>query len=74
MSFNDVTSVVGRKPHRCEWCGGPIPIGERHSLFVGIWEGEFQSWRMHPECLEFNGDQIAEGFTPYEGERPAVQP
>lgn len=57
--FGDGNWTVGRKPHRCEYCYGPIPQGERHYQFKGIWEGEWQNWRMHKECNEsydMNGD------------------
>ena len=68
--FGDMRYPVGRKDHRCEWCGETIAKGEKHAHFVGKWEGEFQNWRMHFDCLNFNEDDIAEGFTPFEGSRP----
>jgi len=70
--FGDTRFPVGRKDYRCEWCGERINAGELHPQFVGQWEGEFQSWRMHSECLAWNSESIAEGFTPYENERPEV--
>ena len=30
--------VVGRKVHKCEWCGEPIPKGELHHVQSGIFE------------------------------------
>lgn len=74
--FNSNTAPVARKVHRCEWCGEPIPIGEKHVKFSGKWEGDFQSWRMHPECYEAAGqdDEISEGFSPYEHERGCSEP
>jgi hypothetical protein len=73
MSFNHATWPVGRKDYRCEWCGQNIPKGEKHYHYVGIWEGDFQNWRMHVECqddCQRNGG-AQDGFTPYEAERPA---
>lgn len=70
--FGDISYPVGRKDYRCEWCGQPIPKGEKHGHFVGIFEGDFQDWRMHSECYYVNEDAISEGFTPYEGERPVI--
>ncbi len=71
--FGGYTHPVGRKDYRCEWCGETILRGEKHTQFTGMWEGEFQNWRMHDECHEagshFN-DEISDGFTPYGNERP----
>ena len=70
-TFGGLTFPVARKVHRCEWCGEAIPEGEQHSKSVGEWEGEFQSWRMHSECLSQNENAIAEGFWPGHNERPS---
>jgi len=63
----------GRKEHRCEWCGETIPKGDLFYHFVGMWEGEFQNWRMHEECHEaysmLPGIDIQDGFTPYSYKR-----
>ena len=74
MSFNETTHPVAAKDHRCEWCGETIPKGTKHPAFVGIWEGEFQNWRMHYECYEIAAENnlLNDGFMPYEGERPQV--
>lgn len=72
-SFGDTRFPVARKDYRCEWCGQPIPVGEKHAHFVGKWEGEFQNWRMHSECLSANERDIAEGFQPHDGERPVIE-
>jgi len=51
MSFNNLTSPVARKEHRCVHCWTPIVVGERHKKYAGIWEGDFQDWRVHTDCL-----------------------
>ena len=71
--FGEVRHPVAAKEHRCEWCGEPIPKGEKHAHFVGKWENEFQNWRMHYECHDYADDTICEGFTPYEHERPPLR-
>jgi hypothetical protein len=74
-TFDDVRFPVARKQYRCEWCGEPIKIGEKHPQFVGKWEDEFQSWRMHSECYEATSrDDLSEGFTPYEHDRGCSEP
>ena len=71
--FGNATFPTARKEYRCEWCGETILKGEKHYKYAGMWEGDFQNWRMHDECehdAQMNGD-MQEGFTPYEAERPA---
>jgi hypothetical protein len=80
--FGDVTRPIAHKAHRCIWCGETIvdetgvlkPLRVRHVKFTGKWEGEFQNWRMHAECYSDanESDELLEGFSPYEHERPAV--
>ena len=50
--FGESKWVIGRKRHRCEYCFGPIPKGERHIHHGGMYDGEWQNWRMHEECHE----------------------
>jgi len=71
--FNTVFWPIGRKEHRCEWCYEQIEAKEQHAHYIGVWNGEFQNWRMHEECFEdydLNRDGDGE-FMPGEGERPA---
>lgn len=71
--FGNTSHPVASKDHRCQWCGDPILIGERHARYVGKWEGDFQDWRMHTECMDGADDQyLADGFTPYEHDRPSA--
>lgn len=41
---------TARKEHRCELCHTAIKPGERYSDYAGIWEGDFVTSKMHPEC------------------------
>ncbi len=62
--------VKGRKQHRCEYCLGPIPTGEHHYNYRGLYGGEWQNWRMHSECFDdydINGDGA---FMPGDGTVP----
>ncbi len=48
--FGEGKWVIGRNRHRCEYCHGPIPKAEEHYRYKGIYDGEWQNWRMHREC------------------------
>lgn len=71
--FGNHTHPVARKEYRCEWCGEKILRGEKHFKYAGMWEGDFQNYRMHLECenaCSFE-NSYGEGFNPFENERPA---
>lgn len=70
--FGVSMTPVARREHRCEWCGQKILVGEKHFKFSGVWEGEFQNWRMHTECEEARSkeDEYGDGFSPFENDRP----
>lgn len=70
--FGEMVHPIARKQYRCEYCLGPIPIGEKHNQFKGMWQGEWQNWRMHDECYESYNKycDMDEGFMPGEGEVP----
>lgn len=64
-NFGETTRIVGRKEHRCEYCYGPIPKGEEHPQYKGMWQDEWQNWRMHEECYtDYMGNEPSDGFTP----------
>lgn len=51
MAFGELKKIkAGRKIFACCWCREDIPVGEPRVNYVGLWEGEFQNWHMHPEC------------------------
>ena len=71
MDFGEGKWIVGRVRHRCEWCSGPIPKGESHYQSKGMYDGEWQNWRMHAECqadydLNYGGGE----FFPGDGTMP----
>jgi hypothetical protein len=76
--FGDIIHHKGRKGHHCEWCGEPIPKGETFAHYKGMWQDEWQNWRMHEECYEayrlipdiYND----EGFEPYAYKRGSGEP
>ena len=69
--FGEGKWIIGRKRHRCEYCYGPIPKGEKHYNYRGMYDGEWQNWRMHEECQEDYYDcGDYDGFTPGGAEIP----
>ena len=44
------TQPKARKTHECYLCGQTIVIGEKHVKRCGVYEGDFQSVRMHERC------------------------
>ena len=68
------TWPVSKKAYRCEWCGEEIKRGERHYKMAGMWEGDFQKYRMHAECAEamFCETYYGGGFSPFENDRPEI--
>jgi hypothetical protein len=70
------TAPVARKTYRCEWCGESILPGEIHEKFVQIFEGDFQSWRAHVECVHMMDcisseypEMQEDGFQPHQHRR-----
>lgn len=62
--FGEGKWIVGLKKHRCEYCFGPIPKGEKHFNYRGIYSGDWQNWRMHEECFEDHSREDECEFTP----------
>jgi len=72
-NFGETFSPIAVKDHRCEWCFGPIPKGEKHKHFSGMWDDEWQNWRMHDECFDEQQKEALNGwpeFMPGEAEMP----
>jgi hypothetical protein len=70
--FGEIRIVKTRKDRRCEWCGEDIPKGSTVPYFGGMWDGDWQSWHMHPECREastLDRSYMEDGFSPYEHAR-----
>lgn len=69
--------TAARKPHRCIWCGQPIPVGHPYTYERSVYDGEMQSHHWHDECARACADEVREWggdfeFIPYENERGAV--
>lgn len=70
--FGTASEPIARKPHKCEYCLGPIPKGEKHYHYSGMFDGEWQNWRMHAECYTdyVDNDVYGDGFAPGDGQMP----
>ena len=72
-NFCNSRDVVTRKPHRCEWCNGPIPSGEICIRAQGCFDHAMYSYHMHSECWKeclSDPDISIDGFMPGCGEMP----
>jgi hypothetical protein len=54
LSYRELTNidVTVRKPHRCAWCAETILKRESARFRVYVFDGEFTSDWMHPECYQ----------------------
>lgn len=79
MSYAEIrdTLVKGRKEYDCVWCGEKIAIGELHRSRAYVFEGDFNSDRMHQECSKAMGsmrhDEICDGFEPFSFKRGSTE-
>jgi hypothetical protein len=46
----DEEMVRARKPHRCDECRTEIPTGVRYIRIGSLYEGQWETLRMHFEC------------------------
>lgn len=57
-----------RKSRSCEWCAQEIPAGSKAFHRSYIFEGDFNSAYMHPECKNAYGeappDIVEDGWIP----------
>lgn len=60
--FQNGNTVKARKRHQCIYCSEPIVIGEYHHRQGGMWEGEWQDWRAHLDCLEAHYRETQDGY------------
>ena len=42
--------VKARKEHTCYECRLPIPKGVTYKRAKGLWDGDWEEYKMHPEC------------------------
>jgi hypothetical protein len=72
-AFVTTTNPVARKEYTCIWCGQKILKGEKHRKVDGVFDGDFQSDRFHPECATACDEDCAgvdnEIFEPHGYER-----
>jgi hypothetical protein len=52
-----VERPVARKKYRCVYCYWTIDVGEKHYLWTGKVDGDFQSNRFHAECAAHLQDE-----------------
>ena len=80
MSYTELSTkaVKVRKPRNCAWCGQHINAGEMAQYRAYVFDGDFQSDHMHPECNQAMHDypgqsDLLDGWTPGDFERPVLE-
>jgi hypothetical protein len=53
-------TVIARKAHRCLWCWGLIDKGGPCVSVNGMWQGDWQNWRMHIDCYDASQESDSE--------------
>lgn len=51
-NFNEWKIVIARKPHKCEFCEKQIQSGEKYSYESGLYDGDFFTRKLCPECYD----------------------
>lgn len=69
-NMGDMTTPRAAKDHRCAWCGEVISKGTQYKRFRGRWNGDWQNWGMHVECLAVSNTDGVDNFELYAGDRP----
>lgn len=69
MGYVELSTVkvkAARKARRCEWCSEQVEVGSPCVRRTYIFEGDFHSEGMHPECfeaMECSPEELEEGWT-----------
>ena len=72
--FGEVTKPAARKAYRCIWCSEDVVKGEKHVRYAGVWQGDWQFWRMHDECYAvYDPTECPGGFEPYACKRGSTE-
>jgi len=53
---------MARKTHICNWCGENIEKKTKYEFWVGIIDHEFNSTKMHPECVVCWDEYVLETY------------
>lgn len=68
--------VQCRRNHGCEWCNETVSKGEKAQYRVYVFEGDFNTGWMHPECWrameDSPNDVISERWVPGEPQRGKI--
>ena len=75
--FECVRRTARRKEHTCIWCGKPIRIGDEYHDERGVYDGNIQRQRWHPNCLLFAQEECfsqgEEEFDPWDNLPPTQE-
>lgn len=62
-TLHHVTTPLAKKPHECCECGRQIAPGEQYERVVGVWEGEFRTYKTCPDCLSIRNEMFCDGWS-----------
>ena len=75
MSFWDTTHIQkARKDHDCQYCQMKIKKGTSYYKEVGVVDGDFNAYKIHPECKFEVAETFERGdcFSPFKVPRSNV--
>ena len=61
--FSTTMFVRARKPHTCVECHRLMPVGERHEVETGKWDGWMGTYRTCLSCQEIRQEFCCDGWT-----------
>lgn len=61
-SFFREETPTARKTYKCCECGGEIKPGQKYHKAVGVWDGEFQTWRTCWPCKSIRDEHCPHGY------------
>ena len=71
------TVKSSRKGHQCNWCGQKIEIGQPYKHWLWFCDGDRDTVKAHPECLQYAEDNREDSGYFYldgDGHRPTLEP
>lgn len=80
MSYSEIKNkpvLAVRKPHCCAWCAERVEMGEPAQYRAYVFDGDFGSDWMHPECANAmarypDQGELGDGWSPGDFARGSI--